>query len=194
MLSVEVSSIYSRGDRVRKVHNLIYAPDFESAARVSSRLARIGNIESDGRPPSWAVDSPISWRSRSPPRRTRFLIPAHIWTPWFSALGSQSGFDRLPSGFADLADSHLRGRNRSLVGPGMNWRLSALDRYALVSSSDAPFAGEAGSAKPICSTGDLSYFAMRDALRERGAGFLGTLEFFPEEGKYHADATANATS
>ncbi len=185
MLSLEVSSIYSRGDRVRKVHNLIYAPDFESAARVSSRLARIGNIESDGRP-ILGVDSRDLLEITLECSPDAFLIPAHIWTPWFSALGSQSGFDSISECFADLADHIFAVETGLSSDPAMNWRLSALDRYALVSSSDAHSPEKLGREANLFDC-DLSYFAMRDALRERGAGFLGTLEFFPEEGKYHAD-------
>ncbi len=185
MLSVEVSSIYSRGDRVRKVHNLIYAPDFESAARVSSRLARIGNIESDGRP-ILGVDSRDLLEITLASSPDAFLIPAHIWTPWFSALGSQSGFDSISECFADLADHIFAVETGLSSDPAMNWRLSALDRYALVSSSDAHSPDKLGREANLFDC-DLSYFAMRDALRARGAGFLGTLEFFPEEGKYHAD-------
>jgi uncharacterized protein (TIGR00375 family) len=185
MLSVEVSSIYSRGDRVRKVHNLIYAPDFESAARVSSRLARIGNIESDGRP-ILGIDSRDLLEITLASSPDAFLIPAHIWTPWFSALGSQSGFDSIAECFADLADHIFAVETGLSSDPAMNWRLSALDRYALVSSSDAHSPDKLGREANLFDC-DLSYFAMRDALREPGAGFLGTLEFFPEEGKYHAD-------
>jgi uncharacterized protein (TIGR00375 family) len=185
MLSVEVSSIYSRGDRVRKVHNLIYAPDFESAARVSSRLARIGNIESDGRP-ILGVDSRDLLEITLASSPDAFLIPAHIWTPWFSALGSQSGFNSISECFADLADHVFAVETGLSSDPAMNWRLSALDRYALVSSSDAHSPDKLGREANLFDC-DLSYFAMRDALRARGAGFLGTLEFFPEEGKYHAD-------
>jgi uncharacterized protein (TIGR00375 family) len=185
MLSVEVSSIYSRGDRVRKVHNLIYAPDFESAARVSSRLARIGNIESDGRP-ILGVDSRDLLEITLASSPDAFLIPAHIWTPWFSALGSQSGFDSMSECFADLADHIFAVETGLSSDPAMNWRLSALDRYALVSSSDAHSPEKLGREANLFDC-DLSYFAMRDALRDHGAGFLGTFEFFPEEGKYHAD-------
>lgn len=185
MLSVEVSSIYSRGDRVRKVHNLIYAPDFESAARLSSHLARIGNIESDGRP-ILGVDSRDLLEITLASSADAFLIPAHIWTPWFSALGSQSGFDSISECFADLADHIFAVETGLSSDPAMNWRLSALDRYALVSSSDAHSPEKLGREANLFNC-DLTYFAMRDALRDRGAGFLGTLEFFPEEGKYHAD-------
>ena len=185
ILSVEVSSIYSRGDRVRKVHNLIYAPDFESAARVSSRLARIGNIESDGRP-ILGVDSRDLLEITLTSSPDAFLIPAHIWTPWFSALGSQSGFDSIVECFADLAPHIFAVETGLSSDPAMNWRLSSLDGYALVSSSDAHSPEKLGREATVfnCS---LSYFEMRDALRTRGPGFLGTLEFFPEEGKYHAD-------
>ena len=185
MLSVEVSSIYSRGDRVRKVHNLIYAPDFESAARLSSSLARIGNIESDGRP-ILGVDSRDLLEITLSSSPDAFLIPAHIWTPWFSALGSQSGFDSISDCFADLADHIFAVETGLSSDPAMNWRLSVLDRYALVSSSDAHSPEKLGREANLFDC-DPSYFAMRDALRERGAGFRGTLEFFPEEGKYHAD-------
>jgi len=185
ILSVEVSSIYSRGDRVRKVHNLIYAPDFGSAARVSSRLARIGNIESDGRP-ILGVDSRDLLEITLASSPDAFLIPAHIWTPWFSALGSQSGFASISECFADLADHIFAVETGLSSDPAMNWRLSALDRYALVSSSDAHSPEKLGreATRFDC---DPSYFAMRDALRDGGAGLAGTLEFFPEEGKYHAD-------
>jgi uncharacterized protein (TIGR00375 family) len=185
ILSVEVSSIYSRGDRVRKVHNLIYAPDFEAAARVSSRLARIGNIESDGRP-ILGVDSRDLLEITLASSPDAFLIPAHIWTPWFSALGSQSGFDSIGECFADLADHIFAVETGLSSDPAMNWRLSALDRYALVSSSDAHSPEKLGREATLFDC-DRSYFAMRDALRDRRAGFRGTLEFFPEEGKYHAD-------
>ena len=183
MLSVEISSIYKRGDRVRKVHNLLYAPDFEVAARIASRLARIGNIESDGRP-ILGLDSRDLLEITLESSPDAFLIPAHVWTPWFSALGEKSGFDSLDDCFGDLAGHIFAAETGLSSDPAMNWRLSSLDRVALVSSSDAHSPEKLGreATRFAC---DLSYFAMRDALRERNAGFLGTLEFFPEEGKYH---------
>lgn len=183
LLSVEVSSIYKRGDRVRKVHNLVYAPDFEVAARIASRLARIGNIESDGRP-ILGLDSRDLLEITLESSPDAFLIPAHVWTPWFSALGEKSGFDSLDECFADLS-SHVFAAETGLSSdPAMNWRLSSLDRVALVSSSDAHSPEKLGreATRFAC---EPSYFAMRDALREKNAGFLGTIEFFPEEGKYH---------
>jgi DNA helicase-2/ATP-dependent DNA helicase PcrA len=183
LLSVEVSSIYKRGERVRKVHNLIYAPDLETAARIASRLARIGNIESDGRP-ILGLDARDLLELTLEASSDAFLIPAHVWTPWFSALGEKSGFDSLEECFGDLVGHVFAAETGLSSDPAMNWRLSSLDRLTLVSSSDAHSPEKLGreANRFAC---ELSYFAMRDALRDRGPGFLGTLEFFPEEGKYH---------
>ena len=183
LLSVEVSSIYKRGERVRKVHNLLYAPDFETAARIASRLARIGNIESDGRP-ILGLDSRDLLEITLESSPDAFLIPAHVWTPWFSALGEKSGFDSLDECFGDLAGHIFAAETGLSSDPAMNWRLSALDRLSLVSSSDAHSPEKLGreASRFDC---ELSYFAMRDALHERSPKFLGTVELFPEEGKYH---------
>ncbi len=183
LLSVEVSSIYKRGERVRKVHNLLYAPDFETAARIASRLARIGNIESDGRP-ILGLDSRDLLEITLESSPDAFLIPAHVWTPWFSALGEKSGFDSLDECFGDLAGHIFAAETGLSSDPAMNWRLSALDRLSLVSSSDAHSPEKLGREANRFDC-ELSYFAMRDALRERSPKFLGTVEFFPEEGKYH---------
>ncbi len=183
ILSVEVSSIYKRGDRVRKVHNLVYAPDFETAARIASRLARIGNIASDGRP-ILGLDSRDLLEITLEASSDAFLIPAHVWTPWFSALGAKSGFDSLDECFGDLAEHIFAAETGLSSDPAMNWRLSALDRVSLVSSSDAHSPEKLGREANRFDC-ELSYFAMRDALRERSPKFLGTVEFFPEEGKYH---------
>ncbi len=183
LLSVEISSIYKRGDRVRKVHNLLYAPDFETAARIASRLARIGNIESDGRP-ILGLDSRDLLEITLESSPDAFLIPAHVWTPWFSALGERSGFDSLDECFGDLAGHIFAAETGLSSDPAMNWRLSALDRVSLVSSSDAHSPEKLGREANRFDC-ELSYFAMRDALRARSPKFLGTIEFFPEEGKYH---------
>jgi DNA helicase-2/ATP-dependent DNA helicase PcrA len=183
MLQVEVSSIYKRGGKVRKVHNLVYAPDLEMAARIAARLGRIGNIESDGRP-ILGLDSRDLLEITLESSPDAFLIPAHIWTPWFSALGAMSGFDAIGECFADLSDHIFAVETGLSSDPAMNWRLSSLDRYALVSSSDAHSPEKLGreASRFDC---ELSYHALRDSLRGRREGFLGTVEFFPEEGKYH---------
>ncbi|MFI1992408.1 UvrD-helicase domain-containing protein [Actinoplanes sp. NPDC020271] len=178
MLSVEISTIYKRDDRTRKVHHLLYAPDFESAAKINTALSRIGNLTADGRP-ILGLDSrdllEITLEAGG------YLIPAHIWTPWFSALGSKSGFDAIADCYADLAE-HITAVETGLSSdPAMNWRVSSLDRYRLVSNSDAHSPG-ALAREATLFTGAPDYFAVKD-----GVGLAGTLEFFPEEGKYHAD-------
>jgi DNA helicase II / ATP-dependent DNA helicase PcrA len=178
MLSVEISTIYKRDDRTRKVHHLIYMPDFVSAARFNTALGRIGNLTADGRP-ILGLDSrdllEIALEAGG------YLVPAHIWTPWFSALGSKSGFDAIADCYADLAE-HVTAVETGLSSdPAMNWRVSSLDRYRLVSNSDA-HSPAALAREATLYTGEPDYFAVRDGL-----GLAGTLEFFPEEGKYHAD-------
>src|SRR5262249_29253419 len=115
-----------------------------------------------------------------------FLIPAHVWTPWFSALGAQSGFDAITECYADLADHIFAVETGLSSDPAMNWRLSALDRYALVSSSDAHSPEKLGREATLFDC-ERSYHGLREALRGRREGFRGTVEFFPEEGKYHLD-------
>jgi DNA helicase-2/ATP-dependent DNA helicase PcrA len=178
MLSVEISTIYKRDDRTRKVHHLIYMPDFEAAARFNTALGRIGNLTADGRP-ILGLDSrdllEITLEAGG------YLIPAHIWTPWFSALGSKSGFDAIADCYADLAE-HITAVETGLSSdPEMNWRVSSLDRYRLVSNSDA-HSPAALAREATLFTGVPDYDAVRS-----GATLGGTLEFFPEEGKYHAD-------
>jgi ATP-dependent DNA helicase UvrD/PcrA len=185
LLSVEVSSIYKRGERVRKVHNLVYVPDLPAADRVAAALGRLGNIASDGRP-ILGVDARDLLEITLGSSPDAFLIPAHIWTPWFSALGAQSGFDSIAECFRDLAGHIFAAETGLSSDPAMNWRVSALDRYALVSSSDAHSLEKLGREASLFDC-DLSYQALRDSLRDRREQFLGTIEFFPEEGKYHFD-------
>ncbi|MEU4740963.1 UvrD-helicase domain-containing protein [Actinosynnema sp. NPDC023658] len=182
MLSVEISTIYKRGDRTRKVHHLVYMPDLASAARFNARLAKIGNLGSDGRP-ILGLDSrdllEITLECGG------YLVPAHVWTPWFAVLGSKSGFDAIEDCYVDLA-SHVFAVETGLSSdPDMNWRVSGLDKYRLVSNSDAHSPPVLGREATVFDT-DLDYYSVRAAL-ETGDGFAGSLEFFPEEGKYHVD-------
>ncbi len=184
MLTVEISTIYKKGDRTRKIHHLLYAPDFATADRISERLARIGNIASDGRP-ILGLDSRNLLEITLESDPGAYLVPAHIWTPWFAALGSQSGFDSIVDCYGDLSDRIFAVETGLSSDPGMNWRVSQLDRYRLVSNSDAHSPGKLGREATTFDT-DLDYFAIRRAL-ETGDGYVGTVEFFPEEGKYHLD-------
>ena len=102
MLSVEISTIYRRGERTRKVHHLIYAPSFEAADRITAALAKIGNLASDGRP-ILGLDSRDLLEITLSADPGCFLVPAHVWTPWFAVLGSKSGFDAVQDCYADLA-------------------------------------------------------------------------------------------
>ncbi|MEA2062521.1 MAG: UvrD-helicase domain-containing protein, partial [Gemmatimonadota bacterium] len=186
VLSAEISSIYKRADRTRKVHNLVLMPDMASVESLCAVLEKIGNIRSDGRP-ILGLDSEILLEMCLEACREVCFIPAHIWTPHFSALGAKSGFESLDQCYGSLT-GHIYAVETGLSSdPPMNWRLSALDNYALVSNSDAHSPGKLGREANLFDT-ELSYESMTSALKARDASrFLGTLEFNPEEGKYHYD-------
>jgi len=184
MLSVEISTIYRRADRTRKVHHLIYAPSFSAADRITAALAKIGNLASDGRP-ILGLDSRDLLEITLSAGPDCFLVPAHVWTPWFAVLGSKSGFDAVQECYADLAGHVFAVETGLSSDPPMNWTCSSLDSYRLVSNSDAHSPPMLGREATVFGT-TLDYFAMAAALRT-GDGLEGTVEFFPEEGKYHLD-------
>ena len=188
MLSVEISTIYKKFDKTRKIHHLIYTPDFASTDRVVDSLSRIGNLHSDGRP-ILGLDSRHLLEIALESGPDSYLVPAHIWTPWFAALGSKSGFDAIDDCYGDLAPHIFAVETGLSSDPPMNWRVSSLDRFRLVSNSDAHSPEKLGREVCVFDT-DLDYFALRSAL-ETGEGYEGTLEFFPEEGKYHLDGHRN---
>ncbi len=189
MLQGEISSIYKRGGKVRKVHNLVFMPDLDTAERFSLRLSQIGNLNADGRP-ILGLDSRDLLELVLEAHPQAFLVPAHIWTPWFSLFGSQSGFDRLEDCFADLSSEVFALETGLSSDPAMNRLWSALDRFRLISNSDA-HSGENLGREANVFAGAISYQGMLQALKEperaRETRFRGTLEFFPEEGKYHMD-------
>jgi uncharacterized protein (TIGR00375 family) len=184
VLEVEISTIYRKGDRTRKVHHLILVPSLENAERVTQSLTRIGNLKSDGRP-ILGLDSRHLLDITLNAGEGCFLIPAHIWTPWFSVLGSKSGFDSVAECYGDLAPHVFALETGLSSDPPMNARVSALDAYRLVSNSDAHSPPKLG--REACVFGcDMTFDAIRGALAT-GQGYGGTIEFFPEEGKYHLD-------
>src|SRR6185312_9664794 len=184
MLSVEISTIYRRDDRTRKVHHLLYAPSFQAADRITAALAKIGNLASDGRP-ILGLDSRHLLEITLQSDPGSYLVPAHVWTPWFSVLGSKSGFDAVADCYDDLA-SHIFAVETGLSSdPLMNWRVPSLDGYRLVSNSDA-HSPPALACEAAMSATEMDYYALRSAL-ETGQGYGGSVEFFPEEGKYHLD-------
>ncbi len=183
-LSVEIATIYKKGDKTRKIHHVVLAPDLEAVGRMVAALERIGNLRSDGRP-ILGLDSRDLLEIVLAAGEGCCLIPAHVWTPWFAVLGSKSGFDAIEDCYADLSD-HIFALETGLSSdPAMNWRISALDRYRLVSNSDAHSPSKLGREACVFAC-ELGYPAMLEALRT-GEGYRGTVEFFPEEGKYHLD-------
>jgi uncharacterized protein (TIGR00375 family) len=184
LLEVEISTIYKKGDRTRKIHHLIYAANLDTASRFRERLGSIGNISSDGRP-ILGLDSRHLLEIALQSGPDAYLVPAHVWTPWFAVLGSKSGFDSVEECYGDLAPHIFAVETGLSSDPPMNWRVSRLDRFTLVSNSDAhspPILGREACGFET----ELDYFAIRRAL-ETGEGYRGTVEFFPEEGKYHLD-------
>ncbi|MBM4084784.1 MAG: hypothetical protein FJ272_08350, partial [Planctomycetes bacterium] len=186
VLSGEISSIYKKAGETRKIHNLILLPTFAAAEAINRRLDKIGNIRSDGRP-ILGLDSCPLLKLVLEECPEAVFIPAHIWTPHFSLFGASSGFDRIEECFEDLTPKILALETGLSSDPPMNWRLSALDRFALVSNSDAHSPRNLAREANLFDT-DLSFDGIRSALASRDPKrFLGTLEFFPEEGKYHYD-------
>ncbi len=184
LLQVEISTIYKRDGATRKVHHLILAPGLKEADALTAKLERIGNLKSDGRP-ILGLDSRNLLEIVLEAGAGCMLIPAHIWTPWFSALGSRSGFDAIADCYADLAPHVFAVETGLSSDPPMNWQVSSLDRYRLISNSDCHSPSKLGREATAFDT-EPDYFSICKAL-ETGAGYAGTIEFFPEEGKYHLD-------
>ena len=188
LITGEISCIYKRDGRTRKVHNLILLPSLEAADELSAKLEAIGNIRSDGRP-ILGLDSRDLLELTLDTCPDAEFIPAHIWTPHFALFGAFSGFDTMEACFADLT-GHIHAVETGLSSdPPMNWRVSALDGLTLVSHSDAHSPSKLGREADVLDTG-LNYPELVEAIRT-GAGFSGTIEFFPEEGKYHLDGHRN---
>jgi uncharacterized protein (TIGR00375 family) len=186
ILSTELSFIYSKAGKVRKIHVMLLAPDFESVERINGRLSAIGNLRSDGRP-ILGLDVRLFSRMVAETCPRCVIIPSHIWTPWFSLFGANSGFDSIEECFEEMTPTIFALETGLSSDPPMNWRLSALDRFALVSNSDAHSPSKIGREANVFDT-EFSYRGLLDALRSKDpAKFLHTLEFFPEEGKYHYD-------
>ncbi|MFR1672231.1 MAG: UvrD-helicase domain-containing protein, partial [Candidatus Gastranaerophilaceae bacterium] len=184
VLSVEISTIYKKWDRTRKVHHVVFMPDMESAENFRQKLGAIGNIVSDGRP-ILGLDSRNLLEIALESGEGSYIIPAHIWTPWFSVLGSKSGFDSIDDCYGDLAEHIFAVETGLSSDPEMNWRVSSLDKYRLVSNSDAHSPAKLAREATVFDT-EPDYFNIMNALKT-GKGYVGTVEFFPEEGKYHED-------
>jgi DNA helicase II / ATP-dependent DNA helicase PcrA len=182
LLTTEVSTAFRRDGRARRMHHLLYVPALETAATLSDRLGRSGNLTEDGRP-TLAMDAGDLLEATLESGDGAYLVPAHVWTPWVGVLSATTGFDSIEACYGELA-RHLFAVETGLsADPPMNWRVSRLDRFRPVSYSDAHAPSRLGREATELAT-ELDYFAIRRAL-ETGDGLQGTVEFFPEQGRYH---------
>ncbi len=184
MLSAEISCIYSKNGKTRKVHSILFAPDFSDAAKINIALAKIGNLNSDGRP-ILGLDAKELLKIVMDASHDAVLVPAHAWTPHFSVFGAASGFESLEECFEELTPNINAIETGLSSDPSMNWRLSSLDNITLISNSDAHSPAKIGREANIFDA-EISYGSVINAIKTR-KGFAGTIEFFPAEGKYHYD-------
>jgi len=186
ILTSEISCIYTKKNRVRKIHVIIFAPSFETVDKINAHLGWIGNLKSDGRP-ILGLDAKELAKIALDASPDCLVVPAHAWTPWFSIFGSKSGFNSIEECFEEYSKYIYAIETGLSSDPLMNWRLSALDKIALISNSDAHSPAKIGREANVFDT-ELSYGAMMQAIKEKNPKeFLYTVEFFPEEGKYHYD-------
>ncbi len=191
ILQTEVSNIYQQDGKLRRIHNLIYTPSFKKAEEISKFLAKYGELGSDGRPTlnlsSYDMLSFIKEIDED-----AFIVPAHIWTPHFSLFGSVAGFDSIEECFLDLTKEIFALETGLSSDPKMNWRLSSLDNFTLISNSDAHSPQKIGREANVFEISKISYYEIKDVLKNKDKKrFLFTIEFFPEEGKYHYDGHRN---
>lgn len=190
ILSAEVNNIFHQRGKLRKIHTIIFAPSFEIVERINQSLLGLGNLQSDGRPTfTFQVKELI--RIVLDVSEECFLVPAHAWTPWFSIFGANSGFDSIEECFEEES-RHISAIETGLSSdPRMNWRWSRLDNITLISNSDAHSPSKIGREANVFDC-ELSYDEMIGAIKNKDRKkFLYTIEFFPEEGKYHYDGHRN---
>jgi uncharacterized protein (TIGR00375 family) len=186
ILTTEISSIYSKNGRGYRVHNMIFSPSFKTTDKINATLARCGNLASDGRP-ILGMDCAELARIVFDIDENCMVVPGHIWTPWFSLFGSMSGFDRIEDCFEKQTPKIFACETGLSSDPGMNWRLSALDKFTLISNSDSHSPQKIGREANVFDC-ELDYKTIREVLKTKDKKrFLYTIEFFPEEGKYHFD-------
>lgn len=183
--TVEIATIYKKGDRVRKLHQLVVMPGLEAANALNARLERIGNLKADGRP-ILGLDSKELLRHSLQVSPDSLYIPAHIWTPWFGMFGSKSGFDSIVQAYDELSE-HIYAIETGLSSdPPMSASVSSLAGIAITSHSDAHSPQKLGREATLVHA-NPSYYEIINAIKTNDQRLVGTIEFFPEEGKYHAD-------
>jgi len=186
ILTAEISSIYSKKGKGYRIHNIVFSPSLKTTDKINETLARYGNLASDGRP-ILGMDAQELARIIFDIDENCMVVPGHIWTPWFSLFGSMSGFNRIEDCFEDQTPKIFALETGLSSDPAMNWRLSALDRFTLISNSDSHSPAKIGREANIFDC-ELNYKTIREVLKTKDKKrFLSTIEFFPEEGKYHFD-------
>lgn len=186
MLTAEISSIYSDGGKVRKIHNLVFAPTIEIAEKINRTLLKHGNLSSDGRP-ILGISAKNLIELVLDISTDCLFVPAHAWTPWFSLFGSKSGFDSIEECFGEYSKFIHAIETGLSSDPAMNWRVSALDNVTLLSNSDAHSPAKLGREANVFNC-EMDYMEIIDTIKHKDKErFLCTIEFFPEEGKYHYD-------
>lgn len=186
LLTGEISCVFSKNRKLRKIHLILFSPSFETCEKINSYLGLYGNLMVDGRP-TLGMEAKEVVKIVLNINKNAMVVPAHIWTPWFSLFGSKSGFDFLEECFEEYSKYIFAGETGLSSDPSMNWRLSSLDKITLISCSDAHSLSHLGREACVFNT-SLSYFEIINAIKEKDKEkFLYTIEFYPEEGKYHYD-------
>jgi len=190
ILTTEISCIYSKKGRVRKIHIVVFAPSFEVVDKINAHLGWIGNLKADGRP-ILGLDAKELAKIILDISSDCLIVPAHAWTPWFGIFGSKSGFDSIEECFDEYSKYIFSIETGLSSDPPMNWRWSALDKIALISNSDSHSPSKIGREANVFDT-EISYPAITEAIKSKDSQkFLYTIEFFPQEGKYHYDGHRN---
>lgn len=196
MLTAEVSSIYSQGGKGRRIHNLIFAPSFETAEKINQKLGTIGNLYSDGRP-ILGISAKDLVKLVLDIDPEAIVIPAHAWTPWFSLFGSKSGFNTIEECYGEMGKYIYAIETGLSSDPEMNWRLSALDKISLISNSDSHSLPNLGREANIFNVEDENYdynYICEIIKAKNPKYFSATVEFYPEEGIYHYDGHRNCNA
>lgn len=189
ILSTEVSVIFELNQKTKKMHHVLLAPSLEIAEQINDRLKKSGGLDEDGRPTLIMSSAALVEEALSVSRDV-MVVPAHAWTPWFSIFGSKSGVDSVEEAFEDQAKNIHALETGLSSDPAMNWMLSSLDRFTLLSNSDAHSLGKLGREANVFDLENITYKSLTDAIKTR-KGFVKTYEFYPEEGKYHYDGHRN---
>jgi len=190
ILTSEISCIYSKKNKVRKIHVLIFAPDFQTVEKINTQLGWIGNLKADGRP-ILGLDTKELAKIVLNISENCLIICAHLMTPWFSLFGSKSGFDSLEECFEEYSKYIYAGETGLSASPEMLWRMPDGRRITLISNSDAHSLPKIGREANVFDT-ELSYSSITEVIKSKNPQkFLYTIEFFPQEGKYHYDGHRN---